>query len=43
MPQNPKQECNCDKKVKALEKEVAELKGAVSYLSEMMKAMEAFF
>ena len=23
--QNPKQECNCDKKVKALEKQVAEL------------------
>lgn len=36
MPQNPKQECKCDKKVKALEKELDEIKGAVSYLSEML-------
>jgi uncharacterized coiled-coil protein SlyX len=34
--QNPKQECNCDNKVKSLEKQVAELKGTVSYLSEML-------
>lgn len=36
--QNPKQECKCDstKKMKALEKQVAELKGTVSYLSEML-------
>ena len=32
--QNP--ECKCDKKIKALEKQVAELKGTVSYLSEML-------
>lgn len=34
--QNPKQECNCDKKVKTLEKQIAELGKKVETLEKQL-------
>jgi predicted RNase H-like nuclease (RuvC/YqgF family) len=34
--QNPKQECNCDKKVKALEKQIADLGKKVETLEKQL-------
>ena len=34
--QNPKQECKCDKKVKALEKQIAELGKKVEILEKQL-------
>ena len=39
MPQNPKQECNCDKKVKALEKQIAELFGKIEQLERQVATL----
>lgn len=36
MPQNPKQECKCDKKVKALEKQIAELGKKIETLEKQL-------
>lgn len=37
--QNPKQECKCDKKVKALEKQIAELSDKLAQLERQIQTL----